>query len=160
MQWTGRTQVELVQARDPAAILVLGGLALGGALALATPTRMRQAPEPEWRKGTALAQQQADLAPAPFSAETYPVDAYPVPAQRLSSPLSHAVVFVGDAVRAGKTMADDIAAFDDGRAVSEPPAPPADAEEPEGPPQPDADADGPDEPMTDDPAQPGYAEPG
>lgn len=57
--------------------LLAGGLMLGGALAAATPTRMRPPPEPEWRiPGAAIAVGTGDAGgeSAPwFAADTYEV---------------------------------------------------------------------------------------
>ncbi|WP_225206417.1 hypothetical protein [Novosphingobium huizhouense] len=64
-------------------LLVAGGLAFGGVLAAATPTRMREAPEPPWRQltaprdGVALAQDDAATDSGWFSAATYEV--FPAP---------------------------------------------------------------------------------
>lgn len=96
---------------DPAAVLVLGGLALGGALALATPTHMLEAPEPAWRgKGAIPAQQQAIVdsggGPVTYSGETYPVEPWPVRATRVEHRLAQAAVVVGDAVRLGEQVSD------------------------------------------------------
>ncbi|WP_408588155.1 hypothetical protein [Novosphingobium sp.] len=55
--------------------LMAGGLVLGGALAAATPTRMRPAPEPEWRIPSApiLTITSSDDSAPWFAANTYEV---------------------------------------------------------------------------------------
>lgn len=63
-----------MRMRDPVPALVGGGLALGVLLALATPTTMRAAPQPAWRKAGAATAGAISESPPTFSAASYEPD--------------------------------------------------------------------------------------